>query len=81
MTGDLFRLLKSEGLEIGQVVVQPEALAELEEGEVDPLLLEDISRLAFRHERTSELFEGFRKRLGLPDPGEEPPPEASEDPE
>jgi aspartyl-tRNA(Asn)/glutamyl-tRNA(Gln) amidotransferase subunit B len=29
VTGDLFRLLKSEGLEIGQVVVQPEALAEL----------------------------------------------------
>ena len=29
VTGDLFRLLKAEGLEIGQVKVRPEALAEL----------------------------------------------------
>ena len=35
---------------------------------LDPLLLEDILRLAHRHERTSDLFGRFRARLGLPDP-------------
>ncbi len=35
---------------------------------VDPLVLEDLGRLAGRHQRTSDLFEKFRKRLGLPDP-------------
>ncbi len=34
----------------------------------DPLLLEDISRLAVRHKRTADLFQQFRKRLGIPDP-------------
>ena len=43
----------------------------LEEGELDPLLLEDISRLGHRHERTSGLFSAFRERLGLPDPDAE----------
>jgi hypothetical protein len=41
--------------------------------EIDPRLLEDLSRLADRHQRTSDLFEKFRKRLGLPDPGSEEP--------
>ena len=36
--------------------------------DLDPLLLEDILRLAHRHERTSDLFGRFRARLGLPDP-------------
>ena len=40
----------------------------LDEGESDPLLLEDISRLAVRHKRTADLFQQFRKRLGVPDP-------------
>ena len=45
----------------------------LEEGaEVDPLLLEDVTRLGQKHERTSLLFTGFRERLGIPAPGEEP---------
>jgi hypothetical protein len=57
-----------------------------EEGaEVDPLLLDDILRMAHRHERTSDLFEQFRERLGLPDPGEEDgelaPPSPEETPE
>jgi hypothetical protein len=39
-----------------------------EGGEIDPLLREEISRLAQRHRRTSELFSTFRERLGLPDP-------------
>ncbi|MCA8980947.1 MAG: hypothetical protein KDC14_13045, partial [Planctomycetes bacterium] len=39
-----------------------------EGGEIDPLLREEISRLAQRHRRTSELFSSFRERLGLPDP-------------
>jgi hypothetical protein len=41
---------------------------------VDPLVLEDIGRLAHRHERTSNHFEQFRKRLGLPDPPPQDPP-------
>lgn len=42
---------------------------ELEEAEgIDPLLLEEIGRLAHRHQRTSELFKVFRERLGLPAP-------------
>ncbi|MEM7518634.1 MAG: hypothetical protein AAF368_17140, partial [Planctomycetota bacterium] len=58
-----------------------------EEGaEIDPLALEDVARLARRHERTSQLFARFRERLGLPDPnapkdseGEAPEPQDSED--
>jgi hypothetical protein len=38
------------------------------EGEIDPLVLEDLARLAHRHQRTSDLFQMFRKRLGLPEP-------------
>ena len=42
---------------------------EVEQGrELDPLLYEDLQRLAWRHQRTSDLFEKFRKRLGIPDP-------------
>lgn len=37
-------------------------------GEIEPLVLEDLARLAHRHQRTSDLFQQFRKRLGLPDP-------------
>ena len=41
---------------------------------IDPLLLEDVGRLARRHERTSDLFVAFRRRLGVPDPGAEGAP-------
>ncbi len=42
---------------------------ELENGAtIEPLVLEDLARLAYRHQRTAELFQKFRKRLGLPDP-------------
>ena len=45
---------------------------ELEEGgELDPLLLEEIRRLAYRHERSTELFREFRQRLGIEAPGVE----------
>jgi len=41
---------------------------ELKSGkDVDPLVLEDLRRFAYRHQRTTELFQKFRKRLGLPD--------------
>jgi hypothetical protein len=36
--------------------------------ELDPLLLEDISRLAYYHRRIAELFKLFRERLGVPAP-------------
>jgi len=42
--------------------------------EVDPSVLDDVLRLAERHERTSKLFEAFRTRLGLPAPEEESRP-------
>ncbi len=38
--------------------------------EVEPGLADDVLRLAERHERTTRLFEAFRRRLGLPDPPE-----------
>lgn len=38
-------------------------------GEIDPLVLEDLGRLANRHQRTSDLFQRFRERLHLPPPG------------
>lgn len=42
---------------------------ELAEGKVpDDLLFEDISRLAVRHQKTTELFAQFRRRLNIPDP-------------
>lgn len=55
--------------------------------DIDPMILNDIQRLANRHERTSDLFEAFRSRLGIPAPGEEPLPtelpdlELEDDPE
>jgi hypothetical protein len=45
-----------------------DAYPELSTKEVDPLVLEDIQRLAERHERVTKLFAAFRERLGLPDP-------------
>jgi hypothetical protein len=52
-----------------------ELYPELAGGEVDPMVLRDIQRLAQRHERTSSLFSRFRERLGIPDP-EDPAPDA-----
>jgi hypothetical protein len=69
----LLRSLEVENLQALErlKILHPEVLA----GEVvDPLVLEDIGRLAHRHERTSNLFEQFRKRLGLPDPPPQDPP-------
>ena len=40
--------------------------------EVDPLVLEEVLRLAERHERTTQLFTEFRRRLEIPGPDEEP---------
>jgi hypothetical protein len=38
---------------------------------VDPRVLQDVQRLAERHERTTVLFKKFRERLGLPEPGQQ----------
>ena len=38
---------------------------------LDPLVLEDVARLAFRHQRISDLFEQFRSRLGIPAPSDD----------
>ena len=36
--------------------------------EPDPLLMEELSRLAYKHRRVAELFREFRRRLGVPEP-------------
>jgi hypothetical protein len=51
------------------LILYPE-LADEDPADVNPLILDDIMRLAVRHERTTELFGMFRSRMGLPDPGE-----------
>ena len=68
----LLRRLELDTLErIEQLlIIHPELLDD--GGTVDELLLRDIARLGHRHERTSKLFEQFRKRLGLPDPDADP---------
>ena len=48
--------------------------------DLDPLLLEDLSRLAYKHNRVAELFTLFRKKLGVPDAaGEQHPGESHDD--
>ncbi|MFM7295821.1 MAG: hypothetical protein ACKO4Q_01185, partial [Planctomycetota bacterium] len=51
------------------LVVYPE----LARGEAEPEALEDVLRLAERHERTTRLFQQFRAKLGLPAPEEKKP--------
>jgi hypothetical protein len=46
---------------------------ELARGEAEPEALEDVLRLAERHERTTRLFQQFRAKLGLPAPQEKKP--------
>ena len=43
----------------------------VEGAQVDPRVLNDVQRLAERHERTTALFARFRERLGMPDPTEQ----------
>ncbi len=38
---------------------------------IDPRVLRDVQRLAEQHERVSKLFQGFREKLGLPEPSEQ----------
>jgi hypothetical protein len=38
------------------------------DAELNPLLLEELTRLAYQHRRVGELFQYFRRRLGVPDP-------------
>ena len=49
---------------------------ELSGEEVDRMLLRDLGRLSYRHQRVTELFQDLRRRLGLGDP-----PSISDDPE
>jgi len=49
-----------------QLQLHPELAGPTED--LDPLLLEDISRLAYQHNRISELFTLFRERLEIPAP-------------
>jgi hypothetical protein len=45
---------------------------ELRSADVEPEVLEDVLRLAERHDRTTELFKRFRQRLGIEDPEQKP---------
>ena len=49
--------------------------------DVDSLVLEEILRLASRHERITELFSHFRERIGLPPPGGETEVDTETEPE
>lgn len=49
-----------------QLQLHPELAGPTED--LNPLLLEDISRLAYQHNRISELFTLFRERLEIPAP-------------
>jgi hypothetical protein len=78
------KLLRRLEVDIAQRLTELRTLyPELEEGdlEVDPYVLEDILRLAERHENTTRLFAQFRERLSIPAPGQEqaPPVEAGGD--
>jgi hypothetical protein len=77
------RLLRRLEIEVQAGVAELRLLyPELEEGgEVDPLVFEDIARLATRHERLTRLFGSFRESVGLPDPDEAEDPEIPTDEE
>ena len=69
------RLLRSMELDVQRSIAQtldayPE-LADTAPEDSDPLLLEDIMRLAGRHNRITELFRGMAKKLGVPGIGDE----------
>jgi hypothetical protein len=77
------KLLRRMELEIRDGIEELRiAYPELASGEeLDPLVLEEIQRLAIRHERSSDLFEAFRERVGFgarPD-AEEGEPQADEE--
>ena len=45
---------------------------DLERANLEPEVLEDVLRLAERHERTTKLFQQFRQRLGIDGPEDKP---------
>ena len=65
------RLLRQMEVEVlsrlQQLIDLHPELAETKE-RPDPLLLEDITRLAYQHRRVAELFSNFRRKIGIPDP-------------
>ena len=79
----LLRRLEAEVLE--QIAQELDLHPELAdpEAELHPLLLEDLTRLAYRHRRVLELFTMFREKLGVPAPeglgqDDDSPPEDAE---
>ena len=67
---ELRLLRKLEEDLLGRVQRLQDLHPELEdpEAELDPLLLEELTRMAYQHQRIGELFQQFRQRLGVPDP-------------
>lgn len=60
--------------EIDRLLLLYPELADLDPEDVNPLVLDQVMRVAVRHERTTELFTVFRRRLGVPDPADGPSP-------
>ncbi|MAE28366.1 MAG: hypothetical protein CMJ87_05180 [Planctomycetes bacterium] len=58
-------------LEILHPELTAEGAAAPDRAALDPLLLEDVARMAYRHQRVSDLFEHFRSRLGIPAPADD----------
>jgi hypothetical protein len=66
----------SQQLQLHPELADPEA-------DLDPLLLEELTRLAYLHNRVAELFSAFREKIGIPAPGAQPEahPPAEEGPD
>ena len=63
------KLLRRMELEIQAQVKQMLRLyPELQSPDVDPLILDEVTRLALRHERVTELFQALRERIQIPAP-------------
>ena len=58
-------------LEILHPELTAEGAAAPDRAALDPLVLEDVARMAYRHQRVSDLFEHFRSRLGIPAPADD----------
>ena len=69
-TAELRLLAQLEREVLARIGQLRELHPELEDpqGELDPLLLEELTRLAYQHNRVTELFAAFRKKLGIPGP-------------
>ena len=64
----LLRQLQVQVLERKQQILHLHPELGQEDAEVDPFVLEDFSRLAYKQRRLIQLWTMFRERLGIPGP-------------